>query len=405
MEAMVSIFPTALSGLNGSPSTGEESGGHVKSDVLIIYDLRMMGHKTCQLEEVPERISKIIEKLSSDGLLKRCKVVTKTNHVDPKYAREAHSEDYMKFIEALPRSFSRRSCKEYVGSDVYCSDGTKDAILLAAGAVVQACHEVAAGTCLSAFAIVRPPGHHASKEKASGFCFLNNVAIGAKYLQAEFGVKRILIVDFDVHHGDGTQDIFYNDKNVLFVSVHRSALFPESMKKVTDFGNGAGKRYTINVNLKYIEDNDLLAVWEHVLLPVATQFAPEYILVSCGFDAALGDPLGRCGVTSKCFGQLVLMLKEINNKVVLVLEGGYNLEMISEASSQCIMALLGDTQKVVDQADPFTSTMEAIIEVRNEFKEPWTGLAAEIDPQIVARCKPDPKSEDKKKRAAEEAPT
>uniref|UniRef100_A0A0A9G723 Uncharacterized protein n=1 Tax=Arundo donax TaxID=35708 RepID=A0A0A9G723_ARUDO len=99
------------------------------------------------------------------------------------------------------------------------------------------------------------------------------------------------------------------------------------------------------------------------------------------------------------------MLKEINNKVVLVLEGGYNLKMISEASSQCIMALLGDTQKVVDQADPFTSTMEAIIEVRNEFKEPWTGLAAEIDPQIVARCKPDPKSEDKKKRAAEEAPT
>ncbi|CAN6290451.1 unnamed protein product [Urochloa humidicola] len=373
-------------------ATGPEASSKISEPVFIIYDRRMMNHKPHGLSrERPWRISTIIDGLADDGLLERCQVTSEARPVELKYLRAVHTTKHIEFIQALPLSYVEMmgTFKDLVGTDILSDNGTKEAVFLAAGAVVQACCEVVTGNCQSAYAIVRPPGHHAKKAKAHGFCFVNNVAVGARYLQREHNIKKILVVDFDVHHGDGSQDIFYDDDSVLFISVHRSSGFPEeSLKDEKYIGSGKGEWHNINVSLPdAIEDADLLAVWDYLVLPLAMEFKPEVILVSAGFDAALGDPIGGGRVTPSCFGQLVAKLKEVNSKIILVLEGGYNRRAVSRSSSECVKALLGDKLEVVKEYSPFQSTWKAIVSIRHILKHFWQVLDGEIDEQILARYK------------------
>uniref|UniRef100_A0A4W6CPC7 Histone deacetylase n=1 Tax=Lates calcarifer TaxID=8187 RepID=A0A4W6CPC7_LATCA len=229
------------------------------------------------------------------------------------------------------------------------------AVRMAVGSVIELAFRVAAGELKNGFAVVRPPGHHAEESTAMGFCFFNSVAITAKLLQQKLGVGKILIVDWDIHHGNGTQQAFYSDPNVLYISLHRydnGNFFPGSGAP-EEVGSGAGVGFNVNIawtggveppmgDVEY-----LTAFSRSVVMPIAQQFSPDVVLVSAGFDAVEGhqSPLGGYNVSAKCFGQLTQLLMGLaGGRVVMALEGGHDLTAICDASEACVSALLGDTE-------------------------------------------------------------
>jgi len=197
----------------------------------------------------------------------------------------------------------------------------------------------------NAFCAIRPPGHHAQKDEAMGFCIFNNVAIGTRYIQKKYDLSKILIVDWDVHHGNGTQAAFYDDPNVLYFSVHRYPFYPGTGSE-SEKGGGKGLNYNINVPLPADSvDADYLRVFEEKLKPAALSFSPEFVLVSAGFDAHKDDLLGGMMVTEEGFAQLTQIVKEIAQKccegrLVSVLEGGYGLEGLAASVEAHIRVLM-----------------------------------------------------------------
>ncbi|TMS37732.1 hypothetical protein L596_004607 [Steinernema carpocapsae] len=196
--------------------------------------------------------------------------------------------------------------------------------------------EVLSGNLASAFALTRPPGHHAETNKAQGFCFFNNVAVAAKYAQKNFDMKRVLILDWDIHFGNGTAEIFAKDDSVLYVSLHRFAesFYPHTQKGSQDYvGDGEGAGYTVNVPWlsEGRNDNDYLLAFSKVVMPIAYEFDPELVLVSCGFDACQGENvhLGDCYLTPLGYSRMIHLLGSLaNGRVIAVLEGGYNIDNI-----------------------------------------------------------------------------
>ncbi|MDH7516549.1 MAG: histone deacetylase, partial [Bacteroidota bacterium] len=190
-----------------------------------------------------------------------------------------------------------------------------------------------------------PPGHHAERNRAMGFCLMNNVAIAARYLRERHGCERVLVVDWDVHHGNGTQDIFYEDPSVLFFSTHQSPLYPGT-GAASERGKGAGEGMTMNVPLgPGAGDEQFRSVYENLLLPLATEFRPDFILVSAGFDAHKDDPLANLQVTESGFAYLTVLVKEIaachcGGRIVSVLEGGYNLDALARSVAAHVRALV-----------------------------------------------------------------
>ncbi len=203
---------------------------------------------------------------------------------------------------------------------------------LAAGGLCELIRAVWAGQMKNGFALVRPPGHHAERDRAMGFCLFNNVAIGAHYAINNFSLERVLIVDWDVHHGNGTQNSFYSDPRVLYFSTHRYGFFYPGSGGATEVGNGKGEGFTINVPLASGSgDPEYGNIFERILKPIALEYRPQLILVSAGFDIHYDDPLGGMEVTEKGFARLTQILMEIaevtaQGKLVLTLEGGYDIE-------------------------------------------------------------------------------
>eukprot|EP00906_Rhabdomonas_costata_P031978 RCo045097 len=229
------------------------------------------------------------------------------------------------------------------GGDTYTNEYTAEAARLAAGTLIDLTLAVVRGQKRNGFALLRPPGHHATKTQAMGFCFFNNVAVAARAALREPGVNRVLIVDWDVHHGNGTEDIFYEDPNVLFVSLHGhdgGAFYPGT-GHLLRCGAGAGQGFNINIPWSCfgVGDEEYLAAFQSIVVPVAQVFQPDLVLVSAGFDAALGDPLGNMRLTPAGYqGILRLLLPLAGGKVVLALEGGYNLD----STARCVQACMED---------------------------------------------------------------
>ncbi len=217
----------------------------------------------------------------------------------------------------------------WLDPDTYYSPGTWNAALLAAGSACQLASDVLAGAFGRGIAVVRPPGHHATRDRAMGFCLLNNVAAAAAAARAN-GAARVAIVDWDVHHGNGTQDIFWDDPTVLYLSVHQYPYYPGTGAP-TEIGGPNARGATINVGLPGgSRDDDYLAVFDRVFLPAISQFAPDLILVSAGFDAFEHDPLAGMRVTHRGFAQMAARLRALADRVcggriLAVLEGGYDL--------------------------------------------------------------------------------
>jgi acetoin utilization deacetylase AcuC-like enzyme len=216
----------------------------------------------------------------------------------------------------------------------------------AVGGVLNAVDAVMAGHTRNAFCVVRPPGHHANAGRGMGFCILNNVALAARYAQRHHGIERALIVDWDVHHGNGTQDIFYSDPSVFFFSTHQWPLYPGT-GRADETGEGAGKGTTMNFPLPAGSGRaQILAAVENSLMPAMDRFRPELVLISAGFDSRIGDQLGNFTLTDDDFSDLTLRVMELagrhaGGRLVSILEGGYNLEGLARATSAHVEALIG----------------------------------------------------------------
>uniref|UniRef100_A0ABD2W3X1 Histone deacetylase n=1 Tax=Trichogramma kaykai TaxID=54128 RepID=A0ABD2W3X1_9HYME len=343
----------------------------------LIYDAIMLKHGcTCgeAVRNHPEhggRLQSIWARLSETGLMARC------NRIRGRKAtfgelKSCHDEDHAfqfgttlaprQKMDGIGINFVRLGCGGIgVDSDTTWSDmHTSAAAIMAAGCVIELASKTAKGEVRNGFAVVRPPGHHAEPNQAMGFCFFNNVAIAAKQLLVRGEAKRVLIVDWDVHHGNGTQKIFLDDPNVLYLSIHRyddGNFFPGTGGP-TECGVGEGTGYNVNIAWSGglnppMSDAEYLAAFRTIVMPVARDFDPDVVLVSAGFDAASGHPaqLGGYHVSPACFGLMTQMLMTLaNGKVVLALEGGYDLATICDSAQECVRALLGDkTMPICEQ--------------------------------------------------------
>jgi acetoin utilization deacetylase AcuC-like enzyme len=236
---------------------------------------------------------------------------------------------------------------DYLDSpDVQISKQSFDIALLAAGGVLQLADAVVSGQVDNGFALVRPPGHHAEKNTALGFCLFNNVAIAARYLQRHHGLDKILILDWDVHHGNGTQHTFEDDPSVYYISLHQYPHYPGTgAASETGFGRGSGT--TLNCPMAAGSgDDEYQLAFKQQILPGICEFRPEAVLVSAGFDAHYADPLGAINLTTSCYGWMTERLLEIadqyaGGRLMSVLEGGYNLEALAASVSEHLSTLLG----------------------------------------------------------------
>lgn len=347
----------------------------------LAYDNIMLKHScTCGDNSAhPEhsgRLQSVWARLVETGLANRCDRLRsrKATHEE---LQTVHTEEHtMLFgsnqmnraqrIDPDPRNtFVRMTCGG-VGADsdtTWNEHHTASAARMAAGCVIDLAFKTVRGDVRNGFAVVRPPGHHAEPDLAMGFCFFNSVAIAAKLLRQRMGdrVSRIMIVDWDIHHGNGTQQVFYNDPNVLYLSLHRhddGHFFPGTGGP-TECGGGAGLGYNVNVSWSGgleppLGDAEYLAAFRTVVMPIAREFAPDIVLVSAGFDAASGHTpnLGGYVVSPACFGYLTReLMKLAGGKVVLALEGGYDLPAICDSAQECVKALLGDETTALAEAE------------------------------------------------------
>ncbi|KAM3607056.1 uncharacterized protein V6R79_001317 [Siganus canaliculatus] len=370
----------------------------------LVYDSLMQKHQcmcgnTTSHPEHAGRIQSIWSRLQETGLRAHCECI-RGRKASLEELQTVHSEAHVLLYGTNPLRqkldcsvspmFVRLPCggigvdSDTIWNEVHSSSAAR----LAVGSVAELVFKVASAELKNGFAVVRPPGHHAEESTPMGFCYFNSVAISAKLLQQRLNVSKILIVDWDVHHGNGTQQAFYTDPNVLYMSLHRyddGNFFPGSGAP-DEVGSGAGEGF--NVNMAFtggldppIGDAEYLAAFRTVIMPIANEFAPDIVLVSSGFDAVDGhaSPLGGYKLTAKCFGYLTRQLMGLaGGRVVLALEGGHDLTAICDASEACVSALLGNEMdpipdKVLQQR-PNSNAVRSIETVFEAHSKYWRSL-------------------------------
>jgi histone deacetylase 6 len=255
--------------------------------------------------------------------------------------------------------------------DTYANRDSAAAARLAAGGLIDLTLAVERGTLANGLALLRPPGHHAESEQAMGFCLFNNVAVAARAATAA-GARRVLIVDWDVHHGNGTQNTFWNDPDVLYFSIHQFPYYPGT-GGVHEIGSARAAGRNVNVPLPAgMRDADYVSAFDRIILPIADRFEPDLVLVSCGFDSARGDLLGEMQVTPEGYAAMTERLTRLaHGKVVLALEGGYEPEILALSAAACVRALLGDPIATKDFGEPGLQARHVLDEVVRVQKAFW----------------------------------
>jgi acetoin utilization deacetylase AcuC-like enzyme len=335
----------------------------VYSEKYLEHDLGL-GHP-----ERPERLKAIV-----DGF-KQAKLWASPNVrvVEPKPARRedielVHDADYVSLVEKLSVA------EKPIDEDTPAHKNTYELALLAAGGAIEAGRKVMSSEVKNAFALVRPPGHHASRAHGGGFCYFNNIAVMTERLKRDFGLQRAFILDFDAHCGNGTEDIFYSDPNVLYMSIHQHplTLYPGT-GFVHEIGSGEGEGYTANVPMQPGSgDAEYAAVMQEIFVPLSEQFKPELFAVSAGFDAHTDDPLTDLQLSTEAYGWLAGFVVEqakrlCNGRTVFVLEGGYDLEALSQSVTNIVKAL--SEEKIYRPIEVKHS--KVIDEIRQALSKKW----------------------------------
>ena len=324
------------------------SGGHANEIVCevmgrtgFLYHPDFLSHEMGPGHpESPERLRAIMSRLDASGLLNRL-VRIEAEPASDKWVREIHTAGY---IESL-RDHAPDSGRVFLDPDTSMNPGSLRAAYLAAGGAIKAADAIVSGVVDHAFCAVRPPGHHAEADRAMGFCLFNNVAVAARYVQRHHGVQRVLIVDWDVHHGNGTQHSFYDDPSVLFFSTHQYPYYPGTGRS-TESGEGSGTGFTINVPMSPGQgDEEYAEAFERLLVPAAEAFRPEFVIISAGFDAHRDDPLAGMALTDEGYATLTqivarLARRHARGRVLSCLEGGYNLSALGASVEQHVSTLL-----------------------------------------------------------------
>ncbi|XP_043936310.1 histone deacetylase 6 isoform X2 [Protopterus annectens] len=361
----------------------------------LVYDERMKEHYNMwdsQHPELPQRISCIYAQHESQQLTEHCLRIPVRSATEEEL-QMCHSLKYIQTIKSTVDMKARdlhRQSDEYIS--IYLSPKTYDCALLATGSTFNVVEAILTGKAQNGVAIVRPPGHHAEKNMACGFCFFNTVALSARYAQKLMGYKmKVMILDWDIHHGNGTQHIFEDDPSVLYVSLHRydhGLFFPSSEDANYDMvGRGEGEGFNINIPWSNgrMGNPEYISAFLRVVMPVAYEFGPELVLVSAGFDAAQGDPLGGYTVTPEAYAHMTHMLSSLaGGKVIVVLEGGYNLTSISESMSMCTWTLLGGTPPDLGRMKtPHLSAMQSISNVIGVHRKYWSSLRLQVTEPVA----------------------
>lgn len=306
-----------------------------------IYDPRYLEHDMgAGHPESPQRLRAIMQRLEQSG------VAAALARIEPRKAEDewvtlVHQPKYVAFLNQQAPAQGRLS----LDADTSMSPGSLAAAYLAAGAALAGVDAIMAQRAQHVFCAVRPPGHHAEADRAMGFCFFNNVAIAARYVQKRYGLRRVLIVDWDVHHGNGTQHSFDEDPSVLFFSTHQYPHYPGT-GRATERGSGAAEGLTINVPMEAGEgDDEYRTVFQKVLVPAADAFKPEFVIISAGFDAHRDDPLASMGLTEAGYADLTaivagIAVRHCGGRLLSSLEGGYNLKALSMSVERHIQVLM-----------------------------------------------------------------
>ena len=307
----------------------------------LVYDPIYLEHNTGEHPENASRLISIMSHLKQTGIEKAI------TSLQPCIASEkeiemVHSRRYIaKLINTVETGGG------WLDPDTFVCPKSYEAALYAAGGLLTALKAVWNNEVNNAFALVRPPGHHAVNKHSMGFCLLNNIAIAAKFALDNLDIDRILIVDFDVHHGNGTQDTFYNDPRVLYFSTHQYPFFPGS-GSVNEIGEEQGKGFTVNFPMRAgWGDQEYSRIYNEILIPIARRFQPQLILVSAGFDAHWADKLAMMQSSISGFAHIITILRDLatelcNGRLILTLEGGYNLQVIAFSVESTFNILLGN---------------------------------------------------------------
>lgn len=320
-------------------------------------------HPRCIEHDLPShpehagRIRAVWKRLDDDGLSARMTRL-EAKPVTDAHILAVHTQPYLELLKQLPTL--DRTVR--LDADTYATPTSLDVARLSAGAAVRAVDVVLNGEAENALVVSRPPGHHAMPGSAMGFCLLGNIAVAARYAQRAYGVDKVLIVDYDVHHGNGTEAMFYADSSVLFVSTHQATSaygspFYPGTGRLNDIGEGRGEGYTINIPLPPGHgDASYAALFDQVVLPAARRFRPDLVLVSAGFDAHWIDPLAGMRLSLHGYASMTRALMEFaqtacQGRIIFVMEGGYHLESLSHGVANIARILLGDTA-IVDPLGP-----------------------------------------------------
>ncbi|KAL3375348.1 hypothetical protein AABB24_006711 [Solanum stoloniferum] len=353
----------------------------LSSSTAVGFDERMLLHTEVVMKshphpERPDRLRTIAASLATAGIFPGKCYPIPAREITREELQMVHSEEN---IEAVDNT--KRMHASYFTPDTYANEHSACAARLAAGLCADLASAIYSGRVKNGFALVRPPGHHAGVKQAMGFCLHNNAAIAASAAQAA-GAKKVLIVDWDVHHGNGTQEIFERSKSVLYISLHRheGGRFYPGTGAADEVGSMGAEGYCVNIPWSRggVSDNDYIFAFEQVVLPIALDFNPDLTIISAGFDAARGDPLGCCDVTPAGYASMTQMLSALSGgKLLVILEGGYNLRSISSSATAVIKVLLGESPTIdIENTVPSKAGLRSVLDVLKIQMNFWPTLEA-----------------------------
>lgn len=348
---------------------------------VVGFDERMLLHSEVAMKphphpERPDRLRAIAASLATAGIFPgKCRPIA-AREITEEELLKVHTMEHVEAVEVTGQMLS-----SYFTPDTYANEHSAQAARLAAGLCADLASEIYSGRAKNGFALIRPPGHHAGIHHSMGFCLHNNAAIAALSAQVA-GAKKVLIVDWDVHHGNGTQEIFERNKSVLYISLHRyeGGTFYPGTGAAHEIGTMGAEGYCVNVpwSRGRVGDNDYIFAFQNVVLPIAHDFTPDFTIISAGFDAARGDPLGGCDVTPTGYACMTHMLNTFaGGKLLVILEGGYNLRSISSSATAVIKVLLGERpEHQLDNVAPSGAGMHAVVEALKIQTNFWPSLSS-----------------------------